>query len=125
VTGQVCPLCEQAAQAPAERCAACHSDLRPLLRLTDLADWHFNQAVIAARARSWTVAAEHLAVTLALNPDDVDGLVLLGKTRYHQRQRRLARQAWERAHHLAPGRPDITAALAAAGRQGRPGPEKP
>src|SRR5262249_35023111 len=75
--------------------------------------WHFNQAVVAARSENWTVAADHLAVTLALNPDDVDGLVLLGKVRYRQQQHLLARQSWEQAHHIASDRVDITAALAA------------
>lgn len=113
MTVRICPLCEKPSPEPTERCAACDGDLRPLLRLADLADWHFNQAVVAARAKDWTIAADHLAVTLALNSDDVDGLVLLGKVRYHQQQHRLARQAWEQAHHIAPDRPDITAALAA------------
>jgi tetratricopeptide (TPR) repeat protein len=113
VTVRICPLCEKQSPEPTERCAVCDGDLRPLLRLADLADWHFNQAVVAARAEDWTIAADHLAVTLSLNSDDVDGLVLLGKVRYHQQQHRLARQAWEQAHRIAPDRPDITAALAA------------
>jgi hypothetical protein len=117
VTVQICPLCEKPAPELTERCAECDGDLRPLLRLADLADWHFNQAVVAAHAKNWTIAADHLAVTLALNSDDVDSLVLLGKVRHHQHQHSLARQAWEQAHHMAPDRPDIAAALAAVNRE--------
>jgi tetratricopeptide (TPR) repeat protein len=116
MTVQICPLCEKSSPELTERCAACEGDLRPLLRLADLSDWHFNQAVVAARAKNWATAADHLAVTLALNPDDVDGLVLLGKVRYHQQQHQLASQAWKQAHHMAPDRPDVTAALAAVNR---------
>ena len=107
-----CPLCGAAQPVPADSCPDCHGDLRPLLRLADLADWHFNQALAATGGRHWSTAAEHLAVTLALRPDDVDALVLLGKVRLRQRRRLRALDAWHQAATLAPHRPDIPEAIA-------------
>ncbi|WP_322768495.1 hypothetical protein [Frankia sp. Cr1] len=87
-----CPLCRTKLAALTARCPACNSNLVPLTQLKDLADRHFNEALRHARARQWTVAAEDLAVTLALNPDDSEARALLRKVRYHQeRLRRLER----------------------------------
>jgi len=79
--------------------------------MVDLADQHFNQAVAAAREKAWQTAAEHLTVTLALRPDDVEGLVLFGKVRYHQRRRKLAIELWRRALDLAPHLSDVQLAI--------------
>jgi cytochrome c-type biogenesis protein CcmH/NrfG len=113
MTEPTCPMCEAPQPVPADSCPSCHGDLRPLLRLADLADWHYNQAVAAAHTRHWSTAAEHLTVTMALRPDDVDALVLLGKVRLHQRRRQRALEIWQRAGELAPDRADIPAAVAA------------
>jgi tetratricopeptide (TPR) repeat protein len=112
-TGLVCPLCSvELAGIPTDRCPGCRGDLRPLRRIGELADHHFNAAVQAARARRWGVAAEHLAVTLALAPDDVDALVLLGKVRWHEGQRENSRSAWKEALRLDPNRQDARAGVA-------------
>ncbi len=114
-TGLVCPLCSvNLAGNPPDRCPGCRGDLRPLRRVGELADRHFNEAVRAARARHWGVAAERLAVTLALAPEDVDALVLLGKIRWHQGQRENARSVWTDALRLDPSRQDAQAGLAHA-----------
>jgi hypothetical protein len=66
-----------------------------------------------ARARRWHRAAEHLAVTRALSPNDVDAIVLLAKVRYRQQggQRAEAGHLLQRALELAPDREDVRAAL--------------
>lgn len=102
VGGLVCPLCRAELAGPPDRCPRCGGDLRPLQRVGELADCRFNAAVQAARDRHWTVAAEHLAVTLALAPDDVGALVLLGKVRWGEGQRENARAAWAEALRLDP-----------------------
>ncbi len=111
MTGEVCPLCRCRPRAVAERCTECQGDLRLMLVLSDLANWHFNNAVAAARATRWRTAGEHLAVTLALAPDDIGALILLGKVRYHQRQPDQTIELWNRARELAPDRTDISRAI--------------
>jgi tetratricopeptide (TPR) repeat protein len=102
--GLVCPLCRAELAGLPDRCPGCGGDLRPLARVGELADCHFTAAVRAVRDRRWGTAAEHLAVTLALAPDDVDALVLLGKVRWREGQRENARAAWADALRLDPNR---------------------
>ncbi|ORT53642.1 tetratricopeptide repeat protein [Streptomyces sp. CB03238] len=124
-----CPLCGRTLTAPVPECPVCRGDLRPLAQIAALADEYFNKAVALARAQQWHSAAEHLAVTRALSPNDVDAIVLLAKVRYRQRggRRAEARQLLQRALDLAPDREDVRAALEEAarprrqGRQGRQG----
>ncbi|MGH3611461.1 MAG: hypothetical protein ACRDRK_02345 [Pseudonocardia sp.] len=106
-----CPLCGAQLLVLAKRCPSCDGGLLPLLRVTELADAYFNRAVAAARNKKWWLAAEHLAVTLALREDDVDALVLLGKIRLRQDQRKLAVATWQEALRLAPGRADAELAI--------------
>ncbi|MGH4023074.1 MAG: hypothetical protein ACRDRV_00645 [Pseudonocardiaceae bacterium] len=84
--------------------------------MVDLANHHFNAALGAARAQDWHRAAEHGAVTLALQPDDVDAIVLLAKISRSQGRRDRSRQLWQRAGELAPQRSDIQRALAQASK---------
>jgi tetratricopeptide (TPR) repeat protein len=119
-----CPLCGRTLTAPAPECPVCRGDLRPLARIAALADEHFNRAVALARRQQWHGAAEHLAVTRALSPHDVDAIVLLAKVRYRQRggQRAEAGRLLRRAVELAPDREDVRAALEEAARpQRQPG----
>jgi lipopolysaccharide biosynthesis regulator YciM len=109
-----CPLCGAQLSALFERCPSCGGGLLTLLRVAELADFYFNQAVTAAREEKWWQAGEHLAVTLALRPDDVDALVLLGKIRCQQQIRGsgdLAVATWKKALCLAPDRTDIKSAI--------------
>lgn len=78
----------------------------PLQNVVEMADDYFNQALAAARNGEWWLAAERLAVTLALRADDVDALVLLGKVRGNGKQRALAVDACQEALRLAPERAD-------------------
>lgn len=127
VTPIDCPLCGRTLTAPAPRCSVCRGDLRPLAQIAAVADEHFNKAVALARAEQWNAAAEHLAVTRALSPGDVDAVVLLAKVRHRQRggRRAEARELLERALELAPDREDVRSALEEAARpprrQDRPG----
>lgn len=116
-----CPLCGRPLTALARECPVCHGDLRPLAQIAALADEHFNQAVRLARAERWHSAAEHLAVTRALRPNDVDALVLLAKVRHRQRggQRTEASQLLRRALELAPDREDVRSALEDSARPRR------
>ncbi|MGH3795779.1 MAG: hypothetical protein ACRDSP_12920 [Pseudonocardiaceae bacterium] len=95
----------------APRCPGCGADLRPLVQVVDLANYHFNEALRAARAGDWHRAAEYGAVTLALQPDDVDAIVLLAKISRGQGRRERSRQLWQRASALAPRRADIQRAV--------------
>jgi hypothetical protein len=106
-----CPLCGAQLVVLSERCPSCGGGLIPLLRIVEMADAYFNLAVAAAREKKWWLAAEHLAVTLALRADDVDALVLLGKVRWCQRQRDLGVAAWQEALRLAPDRANVKLAL--------------
>ena len=123
-----CPLCGRALTAPAPECPACCGDLRPLAQIAALADEHFNKAVVLARAQQWRSAAEHLAVTRALSPNDVDAIVLLAKVRHRQRggERTEVGRLLRRALELAPDREDVRVALEQFARpqrrrrQGRP-----
>lgn len=116
-----CPLCGRTLTTPALQCPVCRGDLRPLAQIAALADEHFNKAVALARAEQWHGAAEHLAVTRALSPGDVDAIVLLAKVRYRQRGSRRAevRELLERALGLAPDREDVRSALEEAARPQR------
>ncbi|KMS70333.1 hypothetical protein ACM01_32050 [Streptomyces viridochromogenes] len=116
-----CPLCGRTLRAPAPECPVCRGDLRPLAQVAALADEHFNKAVVLARAQQWHGAAESLAVTRALSPNDVDAIVLLAKVRYRQRGGRRAevRQLLERALELAPDREDVRSALEETARPQR------
>jgi len=76
-----------------------------------MADVYFNQAVAAAREKNWWLAAEHLAVTLALRADDVDALVLLGKVRGNGKEPGLAVAACQEALRLEPDRADAKLVL--------------
>ena len=128
MTGEVCPLCRGRRRTGTDRCTECQGDLRLTLVLSDLANWYFNLAVVAARSRQWRKAAEHLVVTLALAPDDVGALVLLGKVRCRQHRQAQALQLWNRARELAPDRADIAQAiesLTPAATGGRPKPRPP
>jgi tetratricopeptide (TPR) repeat protein len=106
-----CPWCRCALAAVSPHCPGCAADLRPLVQVADLADRHFNAAVRAARAGDWHRAAEQVAVTLALHPEDLDAVVLLAKISRRQGRRERSRQLWERALELAPHRPDIQRAV--------------
>ncbi|NUR00947.1 MAG: hypothetical protein HOY79_31790 [Streptomyces sp.] len=114
-----CPLCGRTLTEPAAECPACRGDLRSLAQIAALADEHFNKAVAAARALRWDSAAEHLAVTRALSPGDVDAIVLLAKVRHRQRGGQRAeevRRLLRRAQELAPDREDVGSALEEAAR---------
>ncbi|MGH3784984.1 MAG: hypothetical protein ACRDRG_00160 [Pseudonocardiaceae bacterium] len=115
-----CPLCGVQLMVLSERCRSCGGGLVSLLRVVEMADAYFNQAVAAARERKWWLAAEHLAVTLALRPDDVDALVLHGKVRGQGKQRELAVAACQEALRLAPDRADAKLILGRYSRQPRP-----
>ncbi|AZM49746.1 hypothetical protein DMB38_31755 [Streptomyces sp. WAC 06738] len=116
-----CPLCGRALAALVPECPVCRGDLRPLAQVAALADEYFNQAVALARAQRWQSAAEHLAVTRALRPNDVDAIVLLAKIRYRQRggQRAEATGLLRRALELAPDREDVRSALEQSARTRR------
>ncbi|MGH3828981.1 MAG: hypothetical protein ACRDRS_00800 [Pseudonocardiaceae bacterium] len=107
-----CPRCRQQLSSVGPRCPHCDADLQPLLQVTELANRYFNDGLRAARAGHWHLAAEHVAVTLALQPDDVGAMVLLAKISRRQGRRERAVQLWEMASQLAPHREDIRAALA-------------
>lgn len=107
----VCPYCGEDIGSILRWCPHCERDLLPLRRTTEMANRYFNQAVEAARAPDWGLAAENLAVTLALCPDDVDALVLLGKVRRAQGNHAGAVATWEEALRIQPGRPDIEGAI--------------
>lgn len=66
-----CPHCLEEIVL-AEACPMCHGDLRPLLRVSDFADWHFNRALAERDG-----AAESLAITLAVRPGDEEAALLL------------------------------------------------
>jgi hypothetical protein len=106
-----CPGCRRSLASVSPWCPGCGGDLRPLVQLVDLANHHFNEAVRAARARDWHRAAEHGAVTLALQPDDVDAIVLLAKVSHRQGRRNRSWQLRQRALELAPQRPDVRRAI--------------
>jgi len=97
-----CPLCRRRIADLSERCPACGGDLGALAGLVELADRHFNDAVRAARLTRWNTAAEHLAVTLALNPADAEARQLLTKVRYHQDPRTLPERLWRKARTRVP-----------------------
>lgn len=107
-----CPWCRCALAAVSPQCPGCAGDLRPLVQVRDLANGHFNEAVRAARAGDWHRAAEQVTVTLALQPEDLDAIVLLAKISRRQGRGERARQLWERALELAPERLDIQRAAA-------------
>lgn len=119
-----CPLCGVQLVALSERCQSCGGGLVSLLRVVEMADAYFNQAVVAARKKEWWLAAEHLAVTLALRADDVDALVLLGKVRGHGKQPALAVAACQEALRLAPDRTDAKLVLDRFSRRSRPHKQK-
>lgn len=66
-----CPHCLEEIVL-AESCSMCHGDLRPLLRVSDFADWHFNRSQTSPE-----LAAESLAITLAVRPGDEEAARLL------------------------------------------------
>ncbi|MYW02930.1 hypothetical protein [Streptomyces sp. SID3343] len=97
-----CPLCRHRIADLSERCPSCGGDLAALAGLVDLADRHFNDAVRAARVGRWNTSAEHLAVTLALNPADAEARQLLTKVRYHQDPKTLPNRLWHKARIRLP-----------------------
>lgn len=115
-----CPLCGVHLMVLSEHCQSCGGGLGPLLRVMEMADVYFNQAIAAAREEDWWQAAEHLAVTVALRPDDVDALVLLGKVRGRGKQSGLAVAACQEALRLAPDRADAKLVLERFSGQSRP-----
>ena len=126
-----CPYCGEDIARIGRDCPHCERDLRPLRRTAEMADRYFNRAVRAARRSDWSAAGEHLAVTIALVPDDLDALVLLGKVRVRQGDPTAALRLWTGVLDHDPDRSDADAALekvlasgrtATAGRAGRPGP---
>jgi len=84
-----------------------------------MADAYFNLAVAAARKKEWWLAAEHLAVTLALRANDVDALVLLGKVRGYGKEPALAVAAGEEALRLEPDRADAQLVIDRFSRRSR------
>ena len=106
-----CPLCGVQLVVLSERCQSCGGGLVSLLRVIEMADVYFNQAVAAAREKNWWLAAEHLAVTLALRADDVDALVLLGKVRGNGHEPGLAVAACQEALRLEPDHTDAKLVL--------------
>lgn len=115
-----CPRCRRHLPSAVPRCPHCATDLRPLVQLAALADRHFNDGVRAALAGRWNRAAEHVAVTLSLQPDDLDAVVLLAKIALRQGRRERSRRLWEQALGLAPHRDDIRAVVAQARRPTHP-----
>jgi tetratricopeptide (TPR) repeat protein len=108
-----CPHCLTDTERLAGMCATCGGDLEPFVRLDELADAWFNRALAAGQAEDWSAAAEHLAVNLALRPDDADAWLLLGKVRVRQKRLDLARAACAEAARLAPLRSDVRDACSA------------
>lgn len=96
----ICPLCDAALDSFVPRCPHCRGDLGGIARVLELGDCYFNRAVLHAREGLWAPAAEHLAVALAVHPEDVEALVLLGKVRYHQHDDAGALAAWRAAARL-------------------------
>ena len=114
-----CPLCGVQLVVLSERCQSCGGGLGPLLRVVEMADAYFNLAVAAARKKEWWLAAEHLAVTLALRANDVDALVLLGKVRGYGKEPALAVAAGEEALRLEPDRADAQLVIDRFSRRSR------
>ena len=107
----VCPSCGSGITVDIDKCRTCDVDLRPLIRVASMADLYYNRAVADARERQWNRAAENLAVALALRPDDVDALVLMGKVRVYQADVDAALEVWERVRNLDPVRNGVEDAV--------------
>jgi hypothetical protein len=83
-THVICPSCQRRLATLVSPCPDCAADLSPLVALRDLADRHFNQAVQRVRLGHWNLAAESLAVVLALDTHDLEAQALLETVRSHQ-----------------------------------------
>jgi lipoprotein NlpI len=125
VTGLTrCPYCTADVAARVPACPACAGDLSPLARVAELADREFNRGLDAARTRDWAMAREHLAVAVALDPDDTEALTLLGTVRFRHGDRDRAAEAWDAVLRREPDHAGARAARdrAVALRDGRRAP---
>lgn len=75
----ICPSCEADINDPGPTCPACSTSLASLIRLKETADLYFNRAVSACENSDWLTAVEHLSAVRALDPTDIQAVVLLGK----------------------------------------------
>ncbi len=72
-------------------------DLTPLVKLEELPDYYFNQAIEACKKKEWYTAVEALAVVRSLNPGDAIAWNLAGKVFIQLEQLEKAASCFSRA----------------------------
>jgi nucleoid-associated protein YgaU len=112
----VCPVCNASVAAGRSSCPRCEEDLTGLVLLDDAAPNQYNQGLDAVRQGKPEEAAEHLLAALALDPDHVPALVVLGKVRAQQQRYEQAIGYWRRASELDPENRAAQAGIAKAER---------
>ena len=112
----VCPVCSATVAEGRSSCPRCKEDLTGLVLMDDAAPNQYNQGLDAVRQGKLEDAAEHLLAALALDPDHVPALVVLGKVRAQQQRYEQAIGYWRRALELDPENRAAQAGIAKAER---------
>lgn len=92
-----CPACDKQVPVEAEQCQECGITLRPYRLLIGLPSGYFNAGLAKAQEGALNEAIECFAVAAALNHDDVEAELVLGKLYAQRSNMRLARSHFERA----------------------------
>ena len=112
----VCPVCNASVAEGRSSCPRCEEDLTGLVLMDDAAPNQYNQGLDAVRQEKLEEAAGHLLAALALDPDHVPALVVLGKVRAQQQRYDQAIGYWRRALELDPENRAAQAGIAKAER---------
>ncbi len=113
-----CPACGTSQTEGTRECRQCQADLSLLVEFDGLAQSFYDQGVrVAKSGENLEAAVRFIEAALALEPEHVEALVVLGKLRAQQQRYQEAMSAWQRALELAPdGSPAREKARAAIAR---------
>lgn len=110
-----CPVCPtQNIPNDATACPNCKTDLTPILRVKELADAEYNEALGLLENGAVDEAMRHAAAALSMNGDSVSARKLMGKLLVDSGQFSGARSQLQQAKRLAPADPEIASLLSEA-----------
>lgn len=105
-----CPVCTSP-EIEGNVCKNCETDLTICLRIKELPDYYYNQAIDLIHADKFDEAVEKLMLVLSFAPDYADAYILVGKVYAQQGLYEKAIDYWNRVLTLEIEQPSIKLAV--------------